>query len=108
MEFRLTILGLRVAILAGIALLMLVPTGMCICCEPEDEIAPEQHEPGCPKVRKLVPPALPEYFASEQVSLPLVFIETPLASQVARPVYAVGHGPPRGRPIFLFQQTFLI
>ena len=44
---------LRSAVVIAISAIMLVPTGHCLCSEHEDSSTSEQHEPGCPKVRKL-------------------------------------------------------
>jgi hypothetical protein len=99
----------RVVPLIGVALLMLVPSGMCICDNHEDEGSTDQHEPGCPKVRKLERPPMPEQYCGDSS---VAAVEVPAAT--ARPIFAprrieaVAHGPPRGRPIYLALQTLLI
>ncbi len=98
----------RLAILSGITLLMLVPTGMCICAEHEDEPTSEQHEPGCPEVRKLDQPGKPVPAEADLTSQPLELQSQPSATDSSRPVFSVGHGPPRGRPLYIAQRSLLI
>jgi hypothetical protein len=109
MPLRLAKSLLHVVPLIGIAMLMLVPTGMCICGSHEDEGSKEQHEPGCPKVRKLERPASPEYYAGDPT---VGAVPTPrndaCPAGPTQTVVAVAHGPPRGQPIYLTLQTLLI
>jgi len=101
--------AIRLVALAGIATLMLVPTGICICADGENESATGSHEPGCPKVRKLDRPAPPEQYAGDvAVAVPLSLVDVACPTGPARPVPAVGHSPPRGQPLYLALQTLLI
>jgi hypothetical protein len=98
---------LRLGVLACIAALMLVPTGMCICCE--DDQATEKHEPGCPEVRKLDRPSPPQVYEGDATSAETVTtLELTRPTAPPRAVEAVAHGPPRGQPIYLAQKTLLI
>jgi hypothetical protein len=101
--------ALWIAALCCVSLLMLVPTGMCICAEGEDESATGQHEPGCPKVRKLDRPCVADHFAGDSTAAgTLTLIDDDRVAGPARVIPAVGHGPPRGQPLFLTLQTLLI
>jgi hypothetical protein len=109
MPLRLANLVTRLLPLLAVALLMLVPTGMCICAEGDDESPGEQHEPGCPKVRNLDLPAGSLHYSGD--ATPGGVLSTANLSPAASPlraVQAVGHGPPRGRPIYLTLGTLLI
>src|SRR5262245_44256447 len=76
---------LRLVALAGIVALMLVPTGMCICADGENESATGSHEPGCPKVRKLDRPAPPEQYAADVADAgPLSFVDVACPTGPAR------------------------
>ena len=98
---------LRLAALAGVALLMLVPTGMCVCCESEE--ATEQHEPGCPEVRKLDRAAASQVYQEDLTPAPMAIAADAFRpSAPLRTVAAVAHGPPRDQPIYLTFQTLLI
>jgi hypothetical protein len=94
--------------LMGVALLMLVPTGLCICGS-HDEQGSSEHEPGCPKIRKLERPASPESYAGDST---VGAVPTPrndaCPAGPTQTVVAVAHGPPRGQPIYLTLQTLLI
>jgi len=99
---------IRLAILLGITLLMLVPTGMCICSDHDDESSSEQHEPGCPKVRKLDQPAKPIQVEQDLSSF-LIRLENEVSpATTSGAVFSVGHGPPRGRPLYIAQRSLLI
>jgi hypothetical protein len=101
--------AIRLAALAGIAALMLVPTGMCICADGENESATGTHEPGCPKVRNLERPAAPELYSADLAAVvTLSLVDVPCPAGPAQQVPAVGHGPPRGQPLYLALQTLLI
>jgi hypothetical protein len=100
---------LRISVLAGIGALMLVPTGMCICTDCAEESLTQQHEPGCPKVRKLDRPAAPHvYEVDRTVTQAVTPPEICRPAAPPRTVEAVAHGPPRGQPIYLTLQTLLI
>jgi hypothetical protein len=102
-------ISLQLTSFFGVALLMLVPTGMCICAEGEDESATGQHEPGCPKVRKLDrPPAADHYTGDNSAAGTLALVDHDRVAGPTRVIPAVGHGPPRGQPLFLSLQTLLI
>ena len=108
MAVRLTT-AIRLTALAGITALLLVPTGMCICADGENESAPTSHEPGCPKVRNLDRPAAPELYSADVATVvTLALGDVPCPTGPARQVPAVGHGPPRGQPLYLALQTLLI
>jgi hypothetical protein len=93
----------------GILLLMLVPTGMCLCAGHEEGDPFEHHEPGCPKVRKLERPSPPaQYAADDAVVTILTEINDSCPQCPFDPVAAVAHGPPVGQPIYLTHQTLLI
>jgi hypothetical protein len=101
--------SLQLTAFFGVALLMLVPTGMCICAEGEDESATGQHEPGCPKVRKLDRPPVAGHYAGDNFTAEtLALVDHDRVAGPARVIPAVGHGPPRGQPLFLTLQTLLI
>jgi hypothetical protein len=101
--------AIRLVALVGIAALMLVPSGICICADGENESATGSHEPGCPKVRKLDRPAPPEQYAGDvAVAVPLSLADVACPTGPARNVPAVGHSPPRGQPLYLALQTLLI
>jgi hypothetical protein len=109
MPLRLADFIVRLVLAVGVTGLMLVPTGMCVCAHAEDESPVEQHEPGCPKVRKLDRPAAPEHYAGDPAPAAAVDLaDDACPAGPVRPVVAVGHGPPRGRPIYLALQTLLI
>jgi hypothetical protein len=109
MPVRFAGIALRLVALLGVALLMLVPTGMCVCAEDENEATTEQHEPGCPKCRKLDRPASPQHYAGDASAITVVPpADDTCPAGPTRPVVAVGHGPPRGQPIYLTLQTLLI
>ena len=100
---------LHVALFAGVAGVLLVPTGMCICAEGDDESATGQHEPGCPKVRQLDRAgAADDYAGDDMAAGPVALVDHHRVAGPARVIPAVGHGPPRGRPLFLTLQTLLI
>jgi hypothetical protein len=102
-------ISVQLAALFGVALLMLVPTGMCICSEGEDESATGWHEPGCPKVRKLDQPPAADYYAGDDTAAEtLAPVDHDRVAGPARVIPAVGHGPPRGQPLFVTLQTLLI
>ena len=109
MPLRIANVVTRLLPLIAVALLMLVPTGMCVCAHGDDESPSEQHEPGCPKVRKLDVPAGPQQYAGDSTSSGTQSIadDFPPASPL-RAVAVVGHGPPRGRPIYLTLGTLLL
>jgi len=100
--------GSRLVVLLGIAMLMLVPTGMCLCAEHEDESTSEQHEPGCPKVRKLDLPGKPVQVAPDLSSFPITLENEVGSTHFSGPVFSVGHGPPRGSPLYITQRSLLI
>lgn len=109
MSLRVADITFRLLPLLAVALLMLVPTGICICAEGHDESPSEEHEPGCPKVRSLDLPAGIQQYAGDStlIGMALVDNESPPACPL-RDVTAVGHGPPRGRPIYLTLGTLLM
>jgi len=101
--------SLRLVALCGVALLLLVPTGLCFCAEGENESGTGHHEPGCPKVRKLDrPPAADEYAGDDTAAGTLAVVDRHAIAGPARDIPAVGHGPPPGQPLFLTLQTLLI
>ena len=100
--------ALRVVILSGIAMLMLIPTGMCLYADHEDESTSEQHEPGCPKVRKLDQPGKPVQITPDLSSSPLEIDLEDGSANSSGPVFSVGHGPPRGSPLYITQCSLLI
>ena len=94
--------------LAGISALMLVPTGMCICDE-HDDSATEEHEPGCPKVRKLDRSAPPTSITPDKAACGFAPIANQsLPTNPTESVTAMAHGPPRGRPLFITLHILLI
>jgi hypothetical protein len=93
----------------SIAAVLLVPTGMCLCADHEEESANEQHQPGCPKVRKLERSAGPENYIPDAGVVELLSTPAMLPRNgPARRVQAVGHGPPRGSPLYIELKTLLI
>jgi hypothetical protein len=108
MPLRLANVVTRLLPLVAVALLMLVPTGICICAEGDDELPSEQHEPGCPKVRMLDLPAGAQCYAGDPTeSGTIATIDSARPDGPSRLVEAVGHGPPRGRPFYLTLGTLL-
>ena len=102
-------ISLQIAALCAVGLLMLVPTGMCICAEGENESATGHHEPGCPKVRNLDrAPAVDHYSGDRTATGMLALVDHDHVAGPTRLIPAVGHGPPRGQPLFLTLQTLLI
>ena len=88
---------------------MLVPTGMCICAEGDHESPSEEHEPGCPKVRNLdLPTGSLNYSGDMTPGGILAHTDMSPPASPLRAVDAVGHGPPRGRPIYLTLGALLI
>lgn len=104
-----TYMMLRGLLALAIAAVLLVPTGMCLCADHEEESANEQHQPGCPKVRKLDRSAAPEQYVPDAGTVELVSTPAmvPMTS-LPRRVQAVGHGPPRGSPLYIELKTLLI
>ena len=89
--------------------MMLVPTGMCICADADDESPCEQHEPGCPKVRKLDTPGGSQCYAGDPTNTGVIAVtDDDRPPGPSRLVKAVGHGPPRGSPIYITLGTLLI
>jgi hypothetical protein len=109
MTSRFTVSVVRLLPLLGIALLMLVPSGMCICSGLDDEGPAEQHEPGCPKVRKIDRSVAPEHYAGDSALVAILApIDVACPAGPSHPVAAVAHGPPRGQPLYLTHQSLLI
>jgi hypothetical protein len=109
MVLRRCVIVLRTVVIAAIATMMLAPTGICLCSDHDDDTAPEQHEPGCPKVRKLDRAEPPVDYTPDVLSLlALTVHDDEPAAGPARPVVAVGHGPPNGRQIYLALHILLI
>lgn len=106
MPVRLAAPALRLAAVVAVVGLMLVPTGMCVCSDADDESPAGQHEPGCPKVRKIDRSPAPEHYAGDPaVTLAVPPADDAVAAGPADAVPAVGHGPPLGRPLYLTLQT---
>ena len=109
MPQRLANLVTKLLPLFAVALLMLVPTGMCICAESHDESPNEEHEPGCPMVRKLDLPVGAQSYAGDSTLIGVALIDNDSPPTCPhRAVEAVGHSPPRGRPNYLTLGTLLI
>ena len=100
----------RFASMLAVVWLMLMPTGICICADHDDESPNGQHEPGCPKVRKLDRMATAEHYSGDltSVSMSPIARVNRLDAGPIDPVTRTGHGPPRGRPTYLTLQTLLI
>jgi len=109
MTSRLASFVLRCIALVGVSALMLVPTGMCICHEHDESPASEQHEPGCPKVRKVDRSVPPITFVADNAACGVA----PITNQTAQSsptecVTAKAHGPPRDRPLYISLHILLI
>jgi hypothetical protein len=108
MLFRLGEFALRTGATLAVACLLLVPTGMCVCGHGEDA-TPEEHQPGCPEVRKLDRSAAPAHYAGDQTPAPPpVARDADCPAGPPRLVREVGHAPPRGHPLYLTLQTLRI
>ena len=110
MWFRLAELGLRTTIFLAVTCLLLVPTGMCVCAEHEEATPAEDHQPGCPEVRKLDRPGSVAHYAGDNTTAvtPVVGDYDRTAAGPPRVVPEVSHGPPRRRPLYLTHRTLLI
>ena len=109
MWIRLADLVLRTGLILGVTCLLLVPTGMCVCAAHEESTPAEDHQPGCPEVRKLDRAGAVAHYAGDPTSAaaPPAGNDDP-ASGPPRVVAQVSHGPPRGQPLYLAFQTLLI
>ena len=99
---------LRLALTTAVVALMLVPTGVCICGHAEEGPG-EEHQPGCPEVRKLDRAGPAAHYAGDDTAAAVL----PAADDAGpagppRLVAEVGHGPPRGQPLYLTLQTLRI
>ena len=109
MSSRLASFVLRCITLVGVSALMLVPTGTCICDEHDESPISEQHEPGCPKVRKLDRSAPPTTFVADNAACGVALIANEASpTNPMKSVTAVAHGPPRGRPLYISLHILLI
>ena len=109
MWIRLADLVLRTGLILGVTCLLLVPTGMCICGAHEESAPAEDHQPGCPEVRKLDRAGPAAHYSGDDASAVAPDVaEDDLTSGPPRVVARVGHGPPRGQPLYLSFQTLLI
>ena len=108
MTSRLVTIALHGIVLLGVSAFLLVPTGMCICDGHDDSDA-EQHEPGCPKVRKLERSDPPATYTACDAACDFEKIgDETLPAGPIEAVARTAHGPPRGRPLFITLHSLLI
>lgn len=109
MWFRLAEFVMRTGLVLGVTCLLLVPTGMCVCAAHDVSAPAEDHQPGCPEVRKLDRAGPVAHYAGDptSASAPAAGNDDP-ASGPPRVVRRASHGPPRGHPLYLTLQTLLI
>lgn len=94
--------------LVGVIALLLMPTGVCLCGH-GDEGAAEEHQPGCPEVRKLDRAAPSLHYTGDPTRAAVLDTDNDRCpTGPPRVVAQVSHGPPLGRPIYLTHQTLLI